>query len=126
MCGTEILPMCITQCAQKLPFGCFDVLIEESREMTLEEFKNLATSKIVDINEAEDVFWRNVMEKKPYAINNPTSLFGDDTLVWNLDKFTRDESNIHTYKTVTSSPQGGCIIIIIIVPHRDLSMIYCF
>lgn len=93
--------MCITQTVKKLPFGCFDVSFDEYREMTHGEFKTLAESKATEINfenidKAEDVFWNQVTKQRIYAINNPISLFGDETKVWNLDKFTKDESCIHS------------------------------
>lgn len=97
MNDNDILTACVTQTSEKLAFGCFDVLNSDCREMTLEEFKTLAEVEIsLNVDEAEDAFWGQVTKERIYAINNSISLFGDETLIWNLDTFTSDESSIHT------------------------------
>lgn len=49
------------------------------------------------VQEIEDVFWAKIeTEEKSYAMNNEISLFGNDVALWNLDRFTRAESNIHS------------------------------
>lgn len=100
--------MCVTQTVRKFPFGCFDVLVSDPCEMTYEEFKAQAEMKATEnINEAEDMFWSQITKDRVYSINNSFSLFGEDTKVWNLDQFTKDESCIHL-KTVPSPPQSKC------------------
>lgn len=98
MLDSDILTTCVTQTIKKLPFGCFDVFNSNSCEMTHGEFKALSSSSEIDfdIETFEDTFWRQVTEERIYAINNPITLFGDGTKVWNLDKFTKDESKIHS------------------------------
>lgn len=95
----QILATCVTQIAEKLSLGCFDISVGESRQMNYKEFKNLAESNTIEyknLQNAEDTFWNNILNDRVYAVNNAFSLFGDDTVVWNLDQFTRDDSFIHS------------------------------
>lgn len=95
----EILPTCVTQITEKLSLGCFDVSVGESNQINYKEFKRLAeinTIEFANIENAEDTFWDNIRNDRLYAVNNPFSLFGDETMVWNLDQFTRDDSCIHS------------------------------
>lgn len=79
-----IFQMCVTQSVQKLPFGCFDVVIKVE---AIDE---------MDEDYAEDLFWKHITKQRMYAISNPMSLFGDECNAWNLDKFTKDDSSIHS------------------------------
>lgn len=48
------------------------------------------------LGKIEDMFWNSIVGmKKKYSVGNRTSLFGDKTKLWNLNKFTSKESNIH-------------------------------
>lgn len=102
MVDSEELPTCVTQTVEKLPFNCFEVLIKESRAMTHGEFKMHSEEKAIEMtftddNEAEDLFWSQICSgERIYGINIPMTLFGNEAMVWNLDKFTKDQSNIHT------------------------------
>lgn len=97
MSDGDILPTCVTQSVQKLPLGCFDVVNNKTEEKTHQVFKMDAEAVAeIHIDEAEDGFWSHVTEERVYSINTPMSLFGDETKLWNLDKFTKDESSIHT------------------------------
>lgn len=98
-----MLETCAEQIIEKLPFGCFDVFTGNVCEMKYGEFKTLAqnSTKIqpTNVEEVERLFWENISstaQKKTYSINNSISLFGDETKVWNLNNFTRDESIIHS------------------------------
>lgn len=70
--------------------------------MTVHDFKMLAKVENVgvemgDFSKVEDDFWNDkIKEEKIYSINNSVSLFGDEVKVWNLDKFTKDDSCIHS------------------------------
>lgn len=102
MSSLELLPTCVTQSVQKLQSNCFNVVVTQSRPMTYVDFKAISETKAIEVNftnftEAEDIFWSQIcVGEKIYGINIPTTLFGDETAVWNLDKFTKDQSNIHT------------------------------
>lgn len=102
MLDTEILPTCAIQNVKKLSSNCFDITINDTRSMTHKEFETLSEKNAMglnftNMNEAEDMFWRQVcVGEKIYGINIPTTLFGDETKVWNLDKFTKDHSDIHS------------------------------
>lgn len=91
--------MCVKQAAQKLPRGCVDVSIANlSHSMTLSEFKEKLRPDIdgENMEAIENQFWAGIMKERIYSINNLMTLFGDATKVWNLDTFTRDQSNIHS------------------------------
>lgn len=100
------LKMCVTQQCEKLPFGSYDIFTEGAQEMTYKDFKMLAESAAVEIfgpgddyqnvDKFEDIFWSEIAKERIYAINISASLFGDKSSVWNLDKFTKDESCIHS------------------------------
>lgn len=65
------------------------------------DFVQNAKSKDIDasLDEIEDLFWNEkIDEPRKYAINIEDTLFGDDVEIWNLSKFTNDQSNIHTTK----------------------------
>lgn len=104
MLDSQVLTNCVTQTVAKLLKNCFDVLIEEITAMTCGEFKSVSAAKAAagihfnNENEAEDNFWQQLGSGPniPYGINIPKSLFGDETIVWNMNKFTKNESNIHT------------------------------
>lgn len=54
------------------------------------------------VSEIEDVHWQNICRhSQQYAINNEISLFGSKTELWNLDRFTSRESNIHAKSDVS-------------------------
>lgn len=53
-------------------------------------------SEELSVDAIEDMHWRMLCKtEKIYAMNNAISLFGDSVNIWNLDKFTNMESNIH-------------------------------
>lgn len=104
MLDSEVLPTCVTQTVVKLSKNCFDVLTSDTESMTYGEFKTISEAKAADLhfentNEAEEKFWEHIRSGRNemlYGINIPTTLFGNEAMVWNLDKFTKDESNIHS------------------------------
>lgn len=104
MSDSQVLQTCVTKKVSKLPKNCFDILIKETTSMTYGKFKRVSEAMAAgmpvfnDEKEAEDGFWQTLASANdmPYAINVPTSLFGNDTIVWNLNNFTRSDSNIHS------------------------------
>lgn len=57
-------------------------------------------SEELSVDAIEDMHWRMLCKtEKIYAMNNAISLFGDSVNIWNLDKFTNMESNIHYAET---------------------------
>lgn len=103
MLDSQVLTNCVTQTVAKLSKNCFDVLIKETTAMTYGEFKSASEAKAAGIhfnneNEAEDNFWGQLGSglNIPYGRDIPKSLFGDETIMWNLNKFTKSQSNIHT------------------------------
>lgn len=73
---------------QRIRFGEFE---RQAKEKDM-QFRKLSQSTY------EDLCWKNLRlgkDKPLYAIDNPFSLFTDDQLAWNLNKFTEKESLIH-------------------------------
>lgn len=100
MNNDDVLPRCLKQVCKKISPGVFDVFFEESPETTYGAYKskaeaNEANERLQDEEAAEDECWAQVTKERAYATDNPISLFGD-AVIWNLDNFTRDESNIHS------------------------------
>lgn len=61
--------------------------------MSLKDYRSKAAeTPVID----EDEFWANIKEERIYSIRNKISLFGDKTLLWNLNDFTKDQSLIHS------------------------------
>lgn len=97
----------IEQKSHKLMLGGFEVAPSTETSMTYRDFAQISQQKdeefsSLSIEQIEDMVWEKMEDyemNKSYAINNEISLFGDDTCVWNLDRFTKSESNIHTTKT---------------------------
>lgn len=52
-----------------------------------------------DSKQMENAFWTNITEGARYSISNKISLFGDQSLIWNLNKFTNKQSLIHATPT---------------------------
>lgn len=48
-----------------------------------------------DTKQMENVFWTKITDGAKYSISNKICLFGDQTLIWNLNKFTNKQSLIH-------------------------------
>lgn len=98
-----MLEMVAKQVCEKLPSGCFDVSIGEAIQKDYISFKADAETKMtklcgdqqLDVKQMEDIFWSQITKEAEYSMNNNFSLFGDVS-IWNLDRFTKDESNIHT------------------------------
>lgn len=87
----DVLLNCFKQSGQKLSSGVYDCCPGESFQMSHKDFKSLATPAIT-----EDEFWAKIKDERIYSVRNAISLFGDETLIWNLDIFTKDQSLIHT------------------------------
>lgn len=49
----------------------------------------------LSVDEIESMHWKQICAEKMYSIDNDISLFGN-VHIWNLDKFTKTESNIHS------------------------------
>lgn len=52
----------------------------------------------MSIDEIEKLHWAQIQTEKKYSISNSISLFGNDVMLWNLNKFTKIESNLHLTK----------------------------
>lgn len=79
-----------------------------SEPMRFDEFVNSSTEQARSffgeskptIEQIEELHWSELMKsEKKYSIDNELSLFGTDCKVWNLDRFTIKESNIHGITT---------------------------
>lgn len=89
-----------------MPYGAFSLSTEieqmpycEFKKITKEKESELFGDREFKIEEIEDLHWQKISEEKMYAIDNPISLFGNETVVWNLDRLTKLESNIHFKRT---------------------------
>lgn len=94
----DVLPRCMKQIPKRISPGVFDVQLEEYPETTYGAFKSKAKANErlhTDDKTAEDEFWTQATKERVYASDNPISLF-EDAIIWNLDKFTKDESTIHS------------------------------
>lgn len=103
-----ILSSIVKQKPKKLALGGFDLLPSAFKLMSFENFvkfseqkkKKLFGTRSLSIEEIENLHWEKLCSvEKCYSLNNSMSLFGDDVNVWNLDRFTKSESNIHGSQT---------------------------
>lgn len=80
---------------------CVNLRYSDEPEMTYVEFSELAKKTEAKferktIEQMEDRFWIGLGDTEAlYAMDNEFSLFPDDCTVWNLSKFTQNESLIH-------------------------------
>lgn len=96
----------VKQSADELKSGIFDLFTNDVKKMPYGEFiklveaetKNYFDGRKLSIEEIENIYWQNITNDRHYAIDNELSLFGEDTITWNLDRFTDVESNIHFKK----------------------------
>lgn len=82
-----------------------NISFEKVKKMSYGSFKKevlLKQSNLISPDDQEDAYWANVNErtsdatKNPiYATENHMSLFPDDHMYWNLNKFTSEHSLIH-------------------------------
>lgn len=76
-------------------------------DMTYGQFKKISQEKDAEFRthnlsaeQIEDIYWKNITTAEThYAADNDRSLFSDEVLTWNLNKFTRKDSNIHFKQT---------------------------
>lgn len=94
----------VNQSATKLPGGAFNLSFTYL-QMSYDEFEETAKAKELElglsgmsIDEIENAHWRHICSPRNYSIDNNISLFGD-VQIWNLDQFTKTESNIHSTRT---------------------------
>lgn len=73
----------------------YDEFEEISKQNEIELFGLCGLSGMY-VNEIESMHWSRISNERKYSISNNTSLFGDDVVCWNLNKFTRAESNLHS------------------------------
>lgn len=77
--------------------GGFEVANDEGVEKTYKQFVEEATKDHFDVDTAENKYWTEITtQTREYSSNNNFSCFGDETVIWNLNKFTSDHSCIHT------------------------------
>lgn len=92
------------QSTSKLQLGGFNLTTNEIESMSYNEYVNYANGEMnkyfsdhqPSIDEIENLYWKKILSGTKYANNNDMSLFGDDVYVWNLNRFTSKESNIHS------------------------------
>lgn len=97
-----VLSTVVSQKASKLLGGAFNLTTEHS-SMTYGAFEKLSKENEIElfganapsIDEMESLYWSKIADEKLYAISNSISLFGDCES-WNLNSFTKAESNIHS------------------------------
>lgn len=112
--------------------GVVDVNSKKSVNMRFDDFaKNAEELKTkllgegrVTIPEIENITWRTMCTTaKSYATENEGTLFNDDVGLWNLDRFTNQQSNIHsknTHHTSVVSPIRPCFA----MPFSPLFLYY--
>lgn len=71
--------------------------------MSYSDYKKISEEKVVKLDasnskEMENTFWAQITKGAQYSLNNKFSLFGDSCQIWNLDRFTKKESLIHSTK----------------------------
>lgn len=90
-----------TQVRQNLLLGGQEVFFNKFEEIPFAEFAKNSTAKDSafsdkPLEDMEDTFWDSgINDLRKYAVNVDLSLFSDNVDIWNLNKFTNVESNIH-------------------------------
>lgn len=99
-----ILQTVVKQSAEELLGGAFNLLTEHS-QMNYGGFEEAAKAKEMElglpgmsIDEMENAHWLHICSPRDYSIDNNISLFGN-VQIWNLDRLTKTESNIHSTQT---------------------------
>lgn len=101
-----ILETVARQKAKKLLCGGFDLCQKKFSRAQIGEYKKIGADKEVllggpdgdecSTEKIEKLFWNNLGKAEhQYSLDNKYSLFGDDVNIWNLNRFTDAESNIH-------------------------------
>lgn len=132
-----MLTTILKQKATKLKHGGFDLSLDPSKPlaMTFGEYAKMSVSnekkwfgKNRSLANIEDQHWLKLCKtNKLYAMNNQISLFGDDVTTWNLDRFTKAESNIHGNQTHhTLDVSMICIHKFVVKLPNPYSFIYIF
>lgn len=81
--------------------GGYQLHIEQIDNMSYALFKEQALQKeqtlsSKTLNEIEDLFWKEPLSAtRIYSVDNEFSLFGDKLLTWNMNEFSRKDSEIH-------------------------------
>lgn len=81
--------------------NCANLRYDDQPQMTYAKFSMLAKKaenkfEGKTIEQMEDLFWLGLGETEAlYGMNNEFSLFPEDCTMWNLGKFTQNESLIH-------------------------------
>lgn len=81
-----------------------DTIIKMTYEDFLKKAKNMEAELLGrgehSISDIEDITWNTMCTtEKPYGTENVGTLFADDVTMWNLDRFTIHQSNIHGRQT---------------------------
>lgn len=100
---SQTLTNVVNQKNSKLSLGAYEICHENKNTMAYSDF--LDTNKNSDeifknsTEEIENKFWATLAEGKEdqalYSIDNELSLFGNASKIWNLNKLTNSDSNIH-------------------------------
>lgn len=92
------------QSFEKLLLGGYEMSYEKNQDISYQEFRSRTSSENYDnksLNEIENSFWETLStEHRLYSIDNQLSLFSGDVEVWNLNQFTKYQSNIQFTQTV--------------------------
>lgn len=89
----------LKQSVEEIAHNVYHLINETVDPITYGQFKSEAMAAKIEIDDEksiEDMCWSMVTKDKSYAANNPVTLFNMNVDIWNLDKFTKDESNIHS------------------------------
>lgn len=91
--------MVVNQVGENLLGGAFSISTD-STQMAYARFEEISKEEEtkltgLSVKEIEDIHWMKMCSERKYAINNKISLFGN-VRIWNLDRFTKTESNIHS------------------------------
>lgn len=96
----------VNQKGAKLRYDGIEIITgNHYQTMTYGNYAKLAKDKAMELFEnsdmppenVEDMFWEKIciLGNQQYALNNEISLFDENTVAWNLDRFTEKESIIH-------------------------------
>lgn len=95
-----MLERCVRQSGEEISPGVFDVMnVNDIEPITYDQFKSQAMSAQIgsdDVKAVEDMFWKQITKERIYSVDNQLTLFGMNVDTWNLDKFTKDQSSIHS------------------------------
>lgn len=85
------------QTREQLLLGASQVVNKKKDPMSYVDYANMVKKNESELIETdfENSFWADDKNKILYSIDNNLCLFGENVLLWNLNKLTNVHSNIH-------------------------------